>query len=155
MKLEWEEDASLRFAETRGGWRVVLLLMAGGAVGSALAGSFPLDDWQGWVGLGMAVGVPVLLALWLEDSHWTFDRARRVAVWKRSRLLWETTGEVSFDSVRGVTIQTGTNNEDYPRDPHVYRVALALPGRALPLTQNYGDREKADRVADAVREAIS
>jgi hypothetical protein len=114
MKMERDGDGSLRLWQSNGVWRVLLLFMAGGAIGSWLTDSFPTEDWRGQVGLALAVGAPVLFALWLQDSAWTFDRARRLVTWTRSRL-----------AVRGVAIQRGTNYKDYLKEPHVYRVMLA------------------------------
>jgi hypothetical protein len=155
MKIERDGDGLLRLSKTCAVWRVLLMLLAGGAIGSWLTGSFPAEDWRGQVGLALAVGAPLLLALWLQDSVWTFDRGRQVVTWTRSRLVGRECGALPFAKVRGVAIRTGTNYEDYPKDPHVYRVVLAVSGGDLPLTQGYGDQEEAQRVAAAVREALA
>jgi hypothetical protein len=155
MKMERDGDGSLRLWKSYGAWRVLLLLMAGGALGSWLTGSFPTEDWRGQIGLALAVGGPVLFALWLQDSTWAFDRGRRLVTWTRSRLVGRASGALPFGAVRGVALQRGTNYEDYPKEPHVYRVVLAGSGGDLPLSQGYGDRAEAERVAAAVREALT
>jgi nucleotidyltransferase/DNA polymerase involved in DNA repair len=81
--------------------------------------------------------------------------ARRLVTRTRSRLVGRACGALPFGAVRGVAIQRGTNYEDYPKEPHVYRVVLAASGGDLPLSQGYGDRAEAERVAAAVREALA
>jgi hypothetical protein len=155
MKIERDGDGSLRLSNTHAVWRVLLLLMAGGAVGSWLAGAFPAEDWRGQIGLALAVGGPVLFALWLQDSVWLFDRHRQLVTWTRSRLVGGDSGTFRFREVRGVAIQSGTNYEEYASDPLAYRVVLGVPNGELPLSQGYGDRTEAERVAAAVRDALA
>jgi hypothetical protein len=155
MKIEREDAGLLRLSKSQGAYRVLLLLLAGGAIVSWLMGWFPAEDWRAQVGLALAVGAPLLFALWLQDSVWTFDRGRQVVTWTRSRLVGRECGTLPFARVQGVAIRTGTNYEDYAKDPHAYRVVLAVSDGDLPLSQWYGGREEAQRVAAAVREALA
>jgi hypothetical protein len=155
MKIERDGDDLLRLSKTYRVWRVLLLLLFGGAIGSWLMGSFPAEDWRGQVGLSLAAGGPLLLALWLQDSIWVFDRGQQRVTWTRSRLVGCDSGALPFHAVRRVAIQRGTNYEDYAKDPHAYRVVLAVSGGDLPLSQGYGDRAEAERVAAVVREILA
>jgi hypothetical protein len=155
MKIERHDDGSLRLSETYRVWRVLLLLMVCGAIVSWQMGTFPTEDWRGQVGLALAAGGPLLFALWLQDSLWAFDRDRQLVAWTRSRLMGQNSGAFPFREVRGVALQSRTNYEDNPKEPHVYRVALAVSGGNLPLSQGYDDQAEAEQVAAAVREALA
>ena len=154
MKIDVIDDDCLRLSQTHSLWRILLMLMSGGVCLSASADLFTLEGWQEQMEFAATVLAPLLIALWLQDSVWTFDCLRQRAFWKRSWLLWESSGSMAFDRVRRVVIQVCENSEEYARDRHAYRVALGLLGEELPITQNYGERQQAERVAAVVREVL-
>lgn len=86
-----------------------------------------------------------------ERSIFAFDRSFRRLRWRRSNVLTAKSGEIRFDDITGVELQSisgsGTSRS--------YRIMLRARGGDVPMTRGYsGNAEKWRPIAEQIRACI-
>jgi hypothetical protein len=127
------EDADFRLVVTDSSIGLSLVLFAAGTLLLivALFGS----RTQAQFGLTVSACFFLFCAmLLLRTTRFVFDRAQRTLTWQRRRFLSRSSGQVPFDDIRGVVVETtGLAGGEGGS----YRLALATASGAIPFSDAY------------------
>lgn len=133
MRIHEDSDSRLIVTDSSIGLSAVLFAGGGLLLGVALLG----PDARAWPGLGISACFLLLCAiLLLRTARFVFDRARRVVTWERLRILSRSSGQVPFDDIRGVVVET--TGLDGGTTGGSYRLALTTPSGPIPFSDAYG-----------------
>lgn len=89
--------------------------------------------------------------LLFRRDRFAFDTARRQLRWRKWSVAGSSSGEIGFDRIVDVTLDSMSGSEG----GGTYRVALRLPDDTLPLTEIYsGPAEDWRPVAERIREIL-
>ena len=104
--------------------------------------------------IGMSIGVLMLFfatALFNERSVFRFCLREQELDWRRVGLLGRKGGKVPFSDISNVVTQTSRCENSV-----TYRLAIIASDGAIPMTRSYcaGDKEKCERIASVISEAL-
>jgi hypothetical protein len=100
------------------------------------------------LGLALGVGASVAGAFCIPYTRFTFDPARKLITWTTRSVFNSNAGQLTFDSVKSVLVQTTTSSEG----GLMYRVALQTGDTTLPLGVEYTNSAvRAENLAASLR----
>lgn len=86
----------------------------------------------------------------LPNRKFTFDPLRRIVRWSSNSAFKHEGGEIAFERIRGVVLQTTTRDA-----AALYRAALETTDGLIPITLEYsGNQPEAQALAQKIRAAL-
>jgi hypothetical protein len=100
------------------------------------------------IGMALGIGASVAGAFCIPYSRFVFDPARKLITWTTHSVFNTNAGQIAFDNVKSVAIQTTTGDDGVL----FYRVALSTADSTLPLGVEYSsNRARAEDLAATLR----
>jgi len=128
------EDADFRLVVTDSSIGLSVVLFAGGGLLLVVALFGP--DAHAPFGLIVAACFLLVCAMLLQrTARFVFDRAQRTLTWQRRRILSRSSGQIRFDDIRGIVVETtGLAGEMAGGS---YRLALTTASGPIPFSDAY------------------